>query len=129
MKDTPLILLVEDDDIDAFIVHTMLLKFCGNCNIIRLKNGAEATDYFKNNTNQRPSIVLLDLIMPRMDGKEFLSEMQKDGELSKLPIVILSSSSSFCDMQECEDKGVLKYFVKPLTPDISKEIIHLASVA
>lgn len=74
-------------------------------------------------------MVLLDLIMPYMDGKEFLDEMEKDGKIGEMSIVILSSSSSFCDKQECESKGVLKYFVKPLTPDISKEILHMASVA
>lgn len=129
MNEKPLILLIEDDDIDAFIVNTMLSKFCDSCNIIRLRNGAEATEYFQNNLNQRPAVVLLDLIMPLMDGKELLSQMKKDKALGQLPVVILSSSSSFCDKLDCEEKGVSRYFVKPLTPDISKEILQLASVA
>lgn len=125
----PLILLVEDDDIDAFIVNTMLPKFCENCDIKRVKNGAEAAEYFKNAENKRPSVVLLDLIMPFMNGKEFLSEMEKEGVLKQMPVIVLSSSSSFYDRQECADLGVAKYFVKPLTPDISKEILQMASVA
>lgn len=125
----PLILLVEDDDIDAFIVDTMLTKFCANCDIKRVKNGAEAADYLKSNDNRPPSIVLLDLIMPHMDGIEFLTELEKAGKLKQVPVVVLSSSSSFCDRQECEGKGVKKYFVKPLTQSISKEILQMAFVA
>lgn len=125
----PLILLVEDDDIDAFIVNTMLPKFCENCNIKRVKNGAEAAAYVKDSSNERPAIVLLDLIMPFMNGKEFLTEMEKSGDLKQMPIIVLSSSSSFYDRQQCTDMGVAKYFVKPLTPDISKEILQMASVA
>ncbi|MBL6449514.1 response regulator [Fulvivirga sp. 29W222] len=125
----PLILLVEDDDIDAFIVNTMLPKFCEQCDIKRVRNGAEATEYFKNTENERPSVVLLDLIMPFMGGKEFLAEMGKDDELKQLPVVVLSSSSSSYDRLECVELGVAKYFVKPLTPDISKEILEMAFVA
>lgn len=123
----PLILLVEDDDIDAFIVRTMLPKFCEHCDIRRVKNGAEAAEYMNNSENERPSVILLDLIMPFMSGKEFLSNLNE--ELKKLPIVVLSSSNNFHDQQECADMGVVKYFIKPLTPDISKEILKMASVA
>ena len=72
---------------------------------------------FAGRTDGDPSVVLLDIKMPRIDGLEVLAEMRKDEKLRTLPVVILSSSREEADLVRSWGLGVNAYVVKPVDVD------------
>ena len=99
------ILLVEDDVADQKLIKMSLNKEKIVNEIQTANNGEEALAYLqrsKNGDNETPmpDLILLDLNMPRMDGKEFLKLMKSDNELSSIPVVILTTSDSDKDILE-----------------------------
>ena len=63
----------------------------------------------------RPSVVLLDLNMPRMDGREALDVIKKNPQLRRIPIVVLTTSHSAEDVTLCHDLGANSFVTKPAT--------------
>ena len=129
MKQNIHILLVEDNDLDAYIANHMLLSVCDDCQITRFSNGVQAVEYLKKESSVNSIVIVLDLNMPLMNGLEFLEEINRNENLKKLKVTVLTSSTNPSDMAFCEDFGVCKYFVKPLTEETSNEIIGLVKVA
>lgn len=123
------ILLVEDDDIDAFIANNMLSSYCKNCRITRFENGQEAIDYLKDENLTTQMVIVLDINMPLMNGMEFITEINKSEKLKKLTITILSSSSNPSDISFFKNFGIDNFYIKPLTEISCNEIIELAKVA
>jgi len=121
------IMLVEDNDMDAFIASHMLSMVSTDCQITRFSNGQNAIDFLKNEEVLIPWVIVLDLNMPIMSGLEFLEEINQFSELKKLIVTVLSSSSSRSDIALCADYGVIKYYIKPLTEKSSNEIINLGT--
>lgn len=127
VKPTINILLVEDNDLDAFVASQMLSIVSNNCQIKRFSNGIAAIDYLKNQNNLIQWLIVLDINMPTMNGIEFLEKISQSEELKKLTVTILSSSENPVDIALCKDYGVHKYYMKPLTVQSSNEIIDLAT--
>ena len=93
------ILLVEDNMNDAELTIRALHKNNIVNNIIHLKDGASALDFIfgkgefaGRNINNKPKVILLDLKMPKVDGMEVLQRIKEDKQMSKIPVVILTSS-------------------------------------
>ena len=128
MRSPPKIMLIEDNDLDAFIADKMLSMASSDCQIKRFSNGQEAIDFLKNENIFIPWLIVLDINMPIMNGIEFLEEIKQSEELQKLTVTVLSSSNNSVDMTLCKDFGVSKYYVKPLTEKSSNEIIDLSIV-
>ncbi len=120
-----LILLVEDDDTDAFIARTLLLRQEPGLKIERLNHGLEAQRYL-NELKDMPSLIILDLNMPFLNGREFLKELRSYPEGSECEVVVLSSSENKEDLRQCKELGVTHYFIKPLTLDMANKIISLS---
>lgn len=83
-------------------------------------NGEELMDYLKvrgkyadAESAPRPALILLDLNMPRKDGREALQEIKDDPELRRIPVVVLTTSNSDLDVQQSYDAGVNAYITKP----------------
>lgn len=118
------ILLVEDSINDVKLT-TAALRAAGLVNeIVVCRDGVEATDYlFRRGVHQDrtdetcPSVVLLDLKMPRKDGLETLAEVRADARFRTLPIVMITSSAEEQDMVRSYNLGVNGYVVKPVTHD------------
>jgi len=72
-------------------------------------DGIEALEKVKKN---KPDLILLDIIMPRMDGISFLHELKKDPELDAIPVIMLTNLSSKEKVQESLDAGVRDYLIK-----------------
>jgi len=123
-----LILLVEDDDTDAFIARTLLLRQDPALKIERLNHGLEA-QRFLDELEEMPSLIILDLNMPFLNGREFLQELRKNPEGKECQVVVLSSSENKSDLQQCKEMGVKNYFIKPLTLDMANQIIELSRAA
>jgi CheY-like chemotaxis protein len=114
------ILLVEDSDLDAELTLSALRAGHLANVVVRLRDGAEALDYlyrrgeYAGRTDGNPAVVLLDLKMPRVDGKEVLREMKLAPDLSMIPVVIMTSSREEADLEDVYRAGANAYVVKPL---------------
>ncbi|MBI2098236.1 MAG: response regulator [Candidatus Wildermuthbacteria bacterium] len=62
--------------------------------------------------DERPDIVLLDIVLPRLNGFEVLAEMQKDEELQKIPVIIISNSGQQAEIEKAKEVGVRDWLVK-----------------
>lgn len=127
------ILLVEDNMNDAELTIRALHKNNIVNNIIHLKDGASALDFIfgkgefaGRNINNKPKVILLDLKMPKVDGMEVLQRIKEDKQMSKIPVVILTSSKESPDVSRAYALGANSYIVKPVEFEgFSKAITEL----
>lgn len=128
------LLLIEDDEVATYLT-LKLLKSCGfGAEVDVVRDGIEAMQYLTcqgpcvARTTGNPSLILLDLKLPHLDGFEVLKQVRSQPALSCIPIFILSASASDVDIYRSNLLGISKYIVKPLaTEDIAPEISHLFS--
>jgi len=112
MKNSNPILLAEDDCVDVMIVERAFKDLKIKNQLVSTANGEEALEYLKNDGNKKPSIILLDLNMPKMNGIEFLKIVKADEVLKKIPVIVLTTSSQQQDIVESFELGVAGYIVK-----------------
>jgi CheY-like chemotaxis protein len=110
------ILVVEDNEADVEMVRRSLRDVIPVCNLSAASDGSEALDFlFRRGRFQgapRPHLVLLDLNMPGMNGKEVLKIMKVDEELKAIPVVVLTSSEAPSDIRESYAHHANCYVVK-----------------
>jgi CheY-like chemotaxis protein len=112
MQNSKPILLIEDDDVDVMTVNRALRDSKVANQLVSIGDGEEAIEYLKDENATKPSIILLDLNMPKMDGAEFLKIVKADNTLKKIPVVILTTSNSDRDVTESFELGAAGYMVK-----------------
>lgn len=101
------VLIVEDD---AFLLKILVTKFTKEgFGVISTGDGAEAIPMMK---AESPAFVLLDLILPNMNGFEVLAEMMTDDKLKKTPVFILSNLGQEEDMTRAKEMGAIEFLVK-----------------
>ena len=115
------LLLVEDSPYDAELTLSALRKHNIANNLHHVEDGVEAIDFLfaRGNWTSRanmplPSVVLLDLKMPRMNGMEVLQYIRTEERTKTLPVVVLTSSNEDPDIMKCYELGVNSYIVKPV---------------
>ncbi len=123
------ILLVEDDLADQKLIKRSLSKEKIINEIHIANDGEEALAYLQRSKNgdgetPMPDLILLDLNMPRMDGKEFLRLMKLDDELSLIPVVILTTSDSDKDILESYKLQAAGYIKKPVSLQEFQDVIQ-----
>ncbi|OGU30366.1 MAG: two-component system response regulator [Ignavibacteria bacterium GWA2_35_9] len=121
MENSKIILLAEDNPKDA---ELMFLALEGsNIDIVHVKDGAEALDYlyyggrFSERDQGKPTVIFLDLKMPKLDGLQVVKQVRADENLKTIPIVMLTSSREEKDLAESYNLGANAYVVKPVTFD------------
>jgi len=114
MRTTKPILLVEDDRVDAMTVKRALKEINVTNRLDVAGDGEEALAFLKDPENEKPSIILLDLNMPRMNGLEFLRVIKQDQVLKRIPVVVLTTSKDEQDKVSSFNLGVAGYMVKPV---------------
>ncbi len=129
-----LILIAEDDE-DDFMLTLEALREAGiNSEIEWVKDGEELIQYlgksgesppYNQNTTPRPCLILMDLNMPKMDGREALQEIKRDQVLRKIPVVVLTTSKADIDIDHTYDLGVNSFIQKPLC---FKDFVEMARV-
>lgn len=123
-----LILLVEDDAVDAMTVQRALKDLRAKDKLVIRRNGAEALEYLRTATNEKPSFILLDLNMPRMNGIEFMKTAKQDAQLRRIPVVVLTTSKAQSDRLQSFDLSASGYMVKPLDyPQFVEMVRHIRS--
>lgn len=115
------LLLVDDDEGDVFMMSELLQEMQLPIELHAVSNGLQAMAYLRQEAPyqqaSRPDMVLLDLNMPRMDGRQVLSEVRSDPSLCGLPIVVLTTSQARPDIDTCYETGCNAYLVKPFGID------------
>ncbi len=120
MNENNMILLAEDDDFDSELTIEALKEYSLENKIIRVCDGEELLDFlrcegqYSKRKSQLPTLLLLDLKMPKIDGIEALKLIKSDERLKLMPVVILTSSHEDKDLQACYELNVNAYVVKPV---------------
>ncbi|HEX7379694.1 MAG TPA: response regulator [Pirellulales bacterium] len=112
------ILLVEDGLVDASVTIGALKKGHVQHRMTLIRDGAEAMEFLRREGKfaraPRPDLILLDLGLPKKDGREVLQEIKSDPELSGIPVVIMTSSEDEEDRVQSEILGVDSFITKPV---------------
>ena len=121
-KNTVTILLAEDDYDDRYLISEALDESGVETQLFIVENGEDLLDYLNGRgtyTNREkyplPNMILLDLNMPLMDGREALAEIKKDPALRRIPVIVLTTSQAEDDVQETYDLGITGFITKPMT--------------
>ena len=114
-------ILVIEDDPDTQDAICGLLEYSGY-RAVGVGNGQEALDFLK--THTAPDVIVLDLMMPVMNGWEFRDFQSTDEALSKIPVVVISASGAPSRMVVGRTRGSVDYVPKPFDPDRLVEAIR-----
>jgi two-component system, response regulator len=130
----PVAILMADDDADDRLLAKDALAECKLNNELHfVENGEELLDFlnrrgkYVGSTLPRPGLILLDLNMPRKDGREALREIKQDPELRKIPVVVLTTSKADTDISKIYDLGANSFISKPVTFDSLVNVMKIIS--
>lgn len=118
------VLLIEDNASDTEMITRALGKSNPTNPLLHVKDGGAALDflfgegkYTGRQVKNIPKLILIDLKMPRVHGKECLMRIKMDDRTRRIPTVVLSSSRETPDIEECYELGANGYVVKPVPSD------------
>lgn len=122
MKDTHLndpqttpkktLLIVDDSEMMRFVMYSILEK---EFTIVMKNDGQEALDYL--NLGNRPDLILLDMLMPNMNGRTFVRRVTSNPKYGKIPIIFITTVDSIMLINSFKAMGVADYIVKPFVND------------
>ncbi|WP_369216431.1 response regulator [Streptomyces flavofungini] len=107
------VLLVEDDVADAMLIEEALCER-GARNLTQVKDGVAALEHLRDPDTARPDLIVLDLNMPRMNGRELLKVLKADDDLQTIPVVVLTTSSAPDDVNGAYSSHANAYVTKPV---------------
>ena len=112
------ILIAEDDADDRFLLQSAFEENGFFDRLHFVENGLELIEYLSavvssDELNQLPHFILLDLNMPKKDGREVLKEIKQNPQLSKIPVIVFSTTNNEQEMRRCYELGANSYITKP----------------
>jgi CheY-like chemotaxis protein len=127
----PIIILMADDDADDRLMAKEAFEESHVVNDLHfVEDGVELLEYLRregdyadSDHSPRPDLILLDLNMPRKDGREALKEIKAEPTLRKIPVVVLTTSQAEQDIERSYDIGAAGYISKPVTFEGLVEIV------
>lgn len=130
---TPISILVADDDADDRLMIGEAFEEAMLKNpVAYVQDGIELLEYLRHEgeytdaaAHPTPGIILLDLNMPRMDGRTALEEIRKDPILKRIPVVVLTTSQAEEDILRTYDLGVNSFITKPVTFDGLVQVVQV----
>ena len=127
-NDTHLVLLIEDNPGDVRLTQEAFKEGKTNVTLDVVMDGVEAINYlFKNppyEDIQNPDLILLDLNLPKKDGREVLAKIKSSDELKDIPVIVLTTSNAEQDIFKCYELKANCFLNKPLDFDLFFEIIQ-----
>lgn len=128
----PIVILMADDDADDRMLTRDALEESRVLNDLRfVEDGEELMEYLtrkgkyaKAEDSPRPGLILLDLNMPKKDGREALKEIKADPNLRRIPVVIMTTSKAEEDIFRSYDFGASSFITKPVTFDRLVELMR-----
>lgn len=122
------VLLVDDSPGDVRLTQEAFRSADRAVNLLIATDGVEAMDFLRQQGGRseapRPDLVLLDLNLPRMDGREVLTKVKGDDRLKTIPVVILTTSDAETDIEECYRLHANSYLVKPAKFEDFERLVH-----
>lgn len=114
------VLLAEDDDEDIYLIKRAFKDAGIRTDLHIVRNGEAVLQYLRKegdygggDGSPRPDLILLDLKMPKLDGRDALRAIKRDPDLKKVPVVVLTTSDSQSDVSYCYEEGAASYITKP----------------
>ncbi|MET9361702.1 response regulator [Streptomyces sp. NPDC006632] len=107
------VLLVEDDIADAMLIEEALSQR-GARNLVQVTDGVAALEHLRDPDSVRPDLIVLDLNMPRMNGRELLRVLKSDEDLQTIPVVVLTTSAAPDDVTGAYTSHANAYVTKPV---------------
>jgi CheY-like chemotaxis protein len=120
VPDSALVLIVDDDDADIALIREALDGHRVPSQVHIARDGVEALQYLQGGgvaAGPRPDMILLDLNMPRMDGREVLAAVKQDPGLADIPVVVFTTSGQPGDVAASYSRHANAYVTKPLDLD------------
>jgi len=117
------ILIAEDDADDRYLIGTAFAEKGYSEKIDFVENGVELLNYLENilvtypDEKNLPCVILLDLNMPKKDGREALKELKQHPIFKKIPVIVFTTTKNEIEIKRCYELGANSYVVKPLTFD------------
>ena len=122
------VLLVEDEPADAHLVRLAFDEGQVLVDLHHVQDGVEAFEFLRHENGYPqapvPDLILLDLNMPRMNGRQFLQKVKADATLHTIPVVVLTTSDAERDMLDSYDHFAAGYIVKPVDVDDFVKIVR-----
>lgn len=123
------VLLVEDNEDDVFLLNDIFRHIQAPVSLHHVENGVECLAWLRREGRYaqapRPDLILLDLNLPLMDGRQVLAALVADPALRDIPVVVLTTSANDQDVQQMYGLRCSSYIVKPLDLDDFERIIRL----
>ena len=117
-------MLIEDDEVDILSTVRAFNELSIPNELVVAKNGEEALEQLQISNDKLPGIILLDLNMPKMNGVEFLKHLKANEHLKKIPVVVLTTSSSKQDVNLSFENYAAGYMVKPMDYEKFRDLIE-----
>ena len=111
------ILLVEDDAADAMLIQDALLDRPSEHVVTQVEDGVAALQHLNDPALPHPDLIVMDLNMPRMNGRELLAVLKADQELKLIPVVVLTTSAAPDDVSAAYGGYANAYITKPVNLD------------
>ncbi|MGA2401837.1 MAG: response regulator [Syntrophobacteraceae bacterium] len=118
-RERVVLVMVDDDEDDCILVNEALKLACNGCTFLCVGDGDEMLDYLNRRGRYKdlascpvPDIILLDLNMPKMGGREVLENLKTDPRFRAIPVIILTTSRELDDVKACYDLGANSYITK-----------------
>lgn len=125
------ILMADDDADDCLLVREALKRVQPEASLHTVSNGEELLECLQQHSSTKspdcdplPGLILLDLNMPKADGREALRKLKSSPELRRIPVVVLSTSSALEDIRQCYDLGANSFITKPANFDQLVEVMQ-----
>jgi two-component system, chemotaxis family, response regulator Rcp1 len=124
------ILLVEDNPVDILMTEEALQGWKIKYQLRVVKDGEAAMNFLlgrgDHNSARVPDLVILDLNLPKRNGKEILSEIQSNSRFSETIVVVITTSSTLSDFNDCKSSGATRFIPKP--DNIGDYILAIRSI-
>lgn len=112
------VLLVEDNEGDIKLIEEAIIDNDLSIDLKVIKDGGEALNYLEvkvsENYNNLPDLIIMDLNLPKVQGKELVRTYKNNPMFKKIPIIILTTSNLSADINECFEFGANAYLIKPI---------------
>jgi two-component system, chemotaxis family, response regulator Rcp1 len=121
------VLLVEDDLEDAGLTIETLRQGQVPCRVSLVRDGAEALDFLRRREHfarvPRPDMILLDMQMPKLDGRAVLAEIRGDADLCRIPVVVLTASQTHGQILKDENLHAEDFLTKPVDREHFQRVV------
>ncbi|MGH9550049.1 MAG: response regulator [Terriglobales bacterium] len=106
-------ILIIDDEEDTRSICSMSLGLIGGAEVVEAASGKEG---LKKAAEEKPDVIILDLMMPEMDGAQTLENLRKNPETDKIPVIFLTVKGMFSEFDRLKALGALAVLTKPFDP-------------